>query len=158
MAVVTPFLWFTDQAEQAAELYVGLIPRSSITHVQRFEQGGPFPEGTAMAVSFTLDGVAFTAFNGGPGHPFTDAFSLQASAGTQEEIDRLWDALVADGGRGVACGWLVDRFGLSWQIVPPALVALLSDPDPERAGRVTQAMLGMVKLDLAALLAAADAG
>jgi predicted 3-demethylubiquinone-9 3-methyltransferase (glyoxalase superfamily) len=109
-----------------------------------------------MSVRFEIDGLEYEAFNGGPGHPFTDAISLFVSADTQEEIDELWSRLLEGGGQPVACGWLTDRFGLSWQIVPPTLGELLSDPNPARSSRVLQAMMGMVKLDIAALKAAAE--
>jgi len=155
MHVITPFLWFDDKAEEAAELYVSLFPGSTITHVARWGEGGPTAAGAVMSVSVVLDGLALQLFNGGPGHPFTDAISFFVQADTQPEIDRLWGALT-DGGAEVQCGWLTDRFGLSWQVVPSVLLELLSDPDAARAGRAMQAMLGMRKLDIAALRAAAD--
>jgi predicted 3-demethylubiquinone-9 3-methyltransferase (glyoxalase superfamily) len=109
-----------------------------------------------MAVTFELDGRAYQAFNGGPGHPFSDSFSLSVEFDTQEQLDAAWDALLADGGRPVACGWLADKFGVSWQLVPSVLAKLLADPDPARAERAMKAMLSMVKLDVAVLQAAAD--
>ncbi len=156
MTSVSPFLWFDDQAEQAAELYVSLIPNSRILSVRRYPDGAPQPPGTAMGVTFELDGLPVQAFNGGPYFHHTEAFSMFVSVQTQDEVDRLWDALIADGGAPSQCGWLKDRFGLSWQIVPTVLDDLLLDPDPERAGRAMQAMLTMGKLDIAALQAAAD--
>jgi predicted 3-demethylubiquinone-9 3-methyltransferase (glyoxalase superfamily) len=152
---ITPFLWFDDQAEEAAALYISIF-NGSITSENRWGPGAPFPEGSIMSVTFELAGGSYEAFNGGPDHPFTDAFSISATVDTQEEVDEAWDRLLEGGGRPVACGWLCDRFGLSWQIVPKALGELLSDPDPERAARAMRAMMQMVKLDVAALRAAAD--
>jgi predicted 3-demethylubiquinone-9 3-methyltransferase (glyoxalase superfamily) len=157
MQKITTFLWFDHEAEEAASLYVSVFPNSRITGVQRYQEGAPLPAGTAMTVSFVLDGVEFEALNGGPAFPFTEAISLFVRAETQPEIDELWDKLTADGGEPGRCGWLKDRFGLSWQVVPPALGELLGDPDPAAAGRVLQAMLGMSKIDIAQLRAARDA-
>ena len=157
MQKISPFLWFDDQAEEAAEFYVSLFKNSKITNVSRYAEGAPFPAGTAMAVSFVLDGVEFQALNGGPVYKFTEAFSMFVRADTQEEIDELWDKLTSEGGEPGQCGWLKDRYGLSWQIVPPVLGQLLSDPDAVKAGRVMQAMLQMRKLDIAQLQAAAEA-
>ena len=151
MSKVTPFLWFDDQAEAAANLYVSLVPNSRVTAVT------PAGPGKVMTISFELDGVPFTALNGGPVYRHTEAFSISVSCENQAEVDRYWDALIADGGQPSRCGWLKDRFGLSWQIVPTALPRLLSDPDRGRAQRAMQAMLKMDKLDVAALEAAADA-
>ena len=156
MPAVTPFLWYVDQAERAAELYVSLVPNSRITGITRYPDGGPFPAGTAQTVDVELDGVPLRLFNGGEHQEFTDAVSLFVEAPTQADIDRIWDGLTADGGRPVQCGWLKDPFGMTWQVVPPVLMELLSDPDPARAGRARDAMLGMGKLDIAALRAAAD--
>jgi len=156
MPTITPFLWFDDQAEQAAERYVEIFPRSRITSVARYGEGAPQPAGTAMTVSFVLDGLEIQALNGGPLYSFTDAFSLQVSVPDQEETDRVWEALIADGGEPGACGWLKDRWGLSWQVIPTALPELLSDPDPARANRALNAMFTMSKIDVAALRAAAD--
>ena len=154
MHKITPWLWFDTEAEQAAEFYVSLFPGSRITGVTRYGASGPGPAGTAMTVSFELAGRPYVGLNGGPAHRFTEAFSLQVSCEGQEEVDRLWAAL-ADGGEEGPCGWLKDRWGLSWQIVPTALGRLLGDPDPARAGRAMQAMLGMKKLVVAELEAAA---
>jgi len=154
MPAISPFLWFDDQAEQAAEFYVSVFPNSRILGVSRYGDGAPQPAGAAMSVSFVLDGLEVQALNGGPWFHFTEAISLFVKAKTQEEIDRLWDRLT-EGGEPSRCGWRKDRYGLSWQIVPPVLFELLGDPDPARAGRVMQAMLGMGKLDIAALRAAA---
>jgi predicted 3-demethylubiquinone-9 3-methyltransferase (glyoxalase superfamily) len=155
MQTISPFLWFDDQAEQAAEFYVSLFPNSRILGVSRYGEGAPQPAGTAMSVSFVLDGLEVQALNGGPEFHFTEAISLFVKAETQEEIDRLWDRLT-EGGEPSQCGWLKDRYGVSWQIVPNALMSLLADPDPGRSSRAMHAMLGMRKLDIAALRAAAD--
>ena len=154
MQTISPFLWFDDQAEEAAQFYTSVFPRSSILDVTRYGEGAP-QAGTAMLVTFVLDGLELQALNGGPGFPFTAAVSLSVKAETQLEIDSLW-AKLTDGGEPGRCGWLKDRYGLSWQVVPPVLGELLSDPDPARAGRAMRAMLGMSKLDIAALRAAAD--
>jgi len=154
MTSISPFLWFDNQAEEAAEFYVSLFPDSRIVSVGRYPEGSPMPAGTAMSVSFVLDGLEVQAMNAGPGPHFTDAVSFFVQADSQASIDRYWDALIADGGEPGQCGWLKDRWGLSWQIVPPLLGRLLSDPDVERAGRVMKAMLGMQKLVIADLEAA----
>jgi predicted 3-demethylubiquinone-9 3-methyltransferase (glyoxalase superfamily) len=156
MQLISPFLWFDDQAEEAAEFYVSLFPDSRIVSVSRVPEGGPAPAGSAMGVSFVLGGTEVQALNGGPMYSFTPAISLFVRVDTQEEVDRYWDALTADGGAPVQCGWLTDRWGLSWQIVPNALDEVLGDPDPARASRAMAAMMAMTKLDIAALRAAAD--
>lgn len=147
---VTPFLWFNGRAEEAAAFYVSLFPGSAVTAVT------PGPGGAALVVEFQLAGVRFLALNGGPQFPFTEAISLSVDCRSQAEVDELWEKLSAGGSPG-QCGWLKDRYGLSWQVVPDALPKLLSDPDPARAGRVMQAMMGMTKIDVQALQAAADA-
>jgi predicted 3-demethylubiquinone-9 3-methyltransferase (glyoxalase superfamily) len=148
---VTPFLWFQDQAEPAAEAYVALFDDSVVEEVSRMG------DGAVMSVSFRLAGQPFIALNGGPDYRLSPAYSMFVSCEDQAEIDRLWKALTADGGAEDRCGWLVDRFGLSWQIVPESLGSLLSGGgDPDRAQRVLQAMLAMNKLDLAGLQAAYD--
>jgi len=152
---VTPFLWFDTQAEDAAKFYVSLVPNSRITDVNHWAKGSPFPEGSVMSAIFELDGRQYIALNAGPHYKLNPAFSLFVSCEDQTEVDRYWDALLADGGVPSQCGWLTDRFGVSWQIVPKALGRLLADPDPARASRAMQAMLGMVKLNVAALEAAA---
>lgn len=154
MQTISPFLWFDDQAEEAAQFYTSIFKDSAIGDITRFGEGTT-QAGTAMVVTFVLDGLELHALNGGPGFPFTEAVSLYVKAETQDEIDDLW-AKLTDGGEPGQCGWLKDRYGLSWQIVPPVLVELLSDPEPARSGRVMQAMLGMSKLDISALRAAAD--
>ena len=147
---IRPFLWFNDNAEEAADFYVSLFPNSKVTNVSRYGEGGPGEPGKAMVVNFELDGLQFMALNGGPVYEFSNAISFMVDCADQEEIDRLWGQL-ADGGKEIQCGWITDRFGLAWQIVPTVLGDLLSDPDPEKAGRVMQAMLNMVKLDIAGL-------
>jgi len=154
MSSISPFLWFDSQAEEAAEFYVSLFPDSRITNVARYPEGGPALAGSAMSVSFVLDGLEIQALNAGPMFPFTEAISFFVSVETQEEVDRYWNALTENGGEAGQCGWLKDRWGLSWQIVPSALGRLLSDPDAERSARVMQAMLGMRKLVIAELEAA----
>ena len=150
MQTITPFLWFETEAQQAAELYVSLFENSRITSISENA------DGSAFVVSFVLDGLEFQAMNSPRNNPFSDATSLFVHADTQERIDDLWDALTANGGAPVACGWLTDQFGVSWQIVPARLMELLGDPDPGRAGRAMQAMLGMQKIVIADLEAAAD--
>lgn len=142
---IRPFLWFNDQAEAAAEFYVSIFDNSRITKKM------PGPGGTVSGVEFELEGQQLIAFNGGPHHKLTEAFSLFVHCETQEEVDRYWNALLAGGGSPSRCGWLMDRFGLSWQIIPEALMRLMSDKDPAKAGRAVQAMLGMVKIDIAGL-------
>jgi predicted 3-demethylubiquinone-9 3-methyltransferase (glyoxalase superfamily) len=151
MQKITPYLWFDGQAEEAANLYVSLFPNSKITSVTPWGEGSPYRVGTAMTVQFQLDGQNFVALNGGPQYRFTEAVSFLVSCETQQEIDRLWNALTADGGEESMCGWLKDKYGLSWQIVPPILGELMSDKDSAKAGRVVQAMLQMKKLDIGKL-------
>lgn len=158
MSKVTPLLWYDTQAEEAANFYVSLFPNSRITSIARYGEGAPGPKGSVMTVGFELDGVAYTALNGGPMYKFTEALSLSVDCADQAEVDRYWDALTADGGVPGPCAWLKDRFGLSWQIVPRRLPQLLSDPDKGRAGRAMAAMLKMSKLIIADLEAAADGG
>jgi predicted 3-demethylubiquinone-9 3-methyltransferase (glyoxalase superfamily) len=153
---ITPCLWFDGQAEDAAKFYVSLFPNSTITDVSHYGPDMPMPEGTALTVAFELDGRPFTALNGGPEYSFTEAVSFQWSCKDQAEVDKYWDALT-DGGEEGPCGWCKDRFGLSWQIIPTRMIELLQDPDPGRSQRAMQAMMGMKKLDVAALEAAADA-
>lgn len=158
MQKITPFLWFDTEAEQAATYYTSVFENSKINHVQRYGDAGPGTPGDVMLVQFTLDGVEFTALNGGPVHAgFTETVSFLVDCADQAEVDRLWERLTADGGEESNCGWLKDKFGLSWQIVPSALGELIGDPDPGRANRAMQAMLTMHKLDIQAMRDAADA-
>ena len=152
---VTPFLWFDHQAEEAANFYVSLFPDSKILSVTRYPEGGPAPPGTVMIVEFELAGQPLIALNGGPHYKLTEAFSLSIDCDDQTEVDFFWEKL-SQGGEPSRCGWLKDRYGLSWQVVPRVLVQLLSDPDPEKQKRVTLAMMQMVKLDIAKLEAAAQ--
>ena len=147
MPKTTPCLWFDTQGEEAARFYTSVFPNSSITEVTRYGSAGPRPEGTVMTVTFLLDGQELVALNGGPDFTFTEAVSFQVSCGSQEEVDEYWSKLAAGGEEG-PCGWLKDRYGLSWQIVPTALHELLADPDPGRSRRAMQAMLQMKKIDM----------
>jgi Uncharacterized protein conserved in bacteria len=156
MQKISPFLWFDDQAEEAANYYVSVFKNSKILSVSRYGEGAPYPAGTVMGVTFVLDGVEFQALNGGPLYSFSEAISFFVKAETQEEIDDLWDKLTADGEPG-RCGWLKDKFGLSWQIVPPLLGELLADPDADKAGAVMRAMLEMGKIDIDGLQGAYNA-
>jgi predicted 3-demethylubiquinone-9 3-methyltransferase (glyoxalase superfamily) len=154
---ISPCLWFDDQLEEAAEFYTKIFPNSSIGHLARYHDAGPGEPGTVMAGEFTLDGITFRGINGGPELAgFTEAISFSIACRDQTEVDYYWDSLV-DGGEESMCGWLKDRFGLSWQIVPNRLYELLSDPDPVRATAVQAAMLKMRKIVVADLEAAADA-
>ena len=155
MNSISPCLWFADQAETAVNLYVSIFKNSSITQVSRYGPGAPLPEGTVLSIDFVLDGTRIQAINGGQDFPFSEAISLAVTAADQAEVDHLWDSLTADGGEAGQCGWLKDKYGLSWQIVPSALGRLLNDPDPAAANRVMQALLTMTKLDVAGLEAAA---
>jgi predicted 3-demethylubiquinone-9 3-methyltransferase (glyoxalase superfamily) len=155
MHEITPCLWFDTEGLDAAELYVSVFPNSRIVNVSHYGSAGPRDEGTVMTVEFDLDGQRFVALNGGPDFTFNEAVSFQVFCETQEEIDRYW-AKLSEGGQEGPCGWLKDRFGLSWQIVPKAMPRLLADPDRERAQRAMAAMLKMGKLDIAALEQAAD--
>lgn len=147
---ITPFLWFDGQAEEAMQFYVSIFKNSKIGSVNRYGDGGPGVSGTVMSATFQLDGQEFMALNGGPQFPFTEAISFYVSCQTQSEVDELWDKLCA-GGTPSQCGWLKDKYGLSWQIIPVALGQMLSDTDPEKAGRVMQAMLQMQKIDIQTL-------
>jgi len=150
MQKITTFLWFDNQAEEAAKLYVSLFKNSKIGSISRYGDAGPGPKGSVMMVTFQLDGQEFMALNGGPEYKFTPAMSLFVNCETQQEVDALWDKL-SEGGRKDRCGWLTDKYGLSWQIIPTALPKLMSDPDPEKSKRVMKAMLQMDKIDIAAL-------
>jgi predicted 3-demethylubiquinone-9 3-methyltransferase (glyoxalase superfamily) len=151
MQKIVPFLWFDTEAEEAAQFYVSLFRNSKIGQVARYGEGGPGPKGQVMTISFELDGVRFTALNGGPIYKFSEAVSLQVDCEDQAEIDRLWDALTSAGGQPGQCGWLKDRFGLSWQIVPGDMGRLIGGDDPAKSSRAVQAMMQMKKLDIAAL-------
>jgi predicted 3-demethylubiquinone-9 3-methyltransferase (glyoxalase superfamily) len=151
MKRITPCLWFDGKAEEAARFYTSIIKKGSkIGAISRYGEGAPFPKGTALTVTFTLLGQEFLALNGGPEYKFTPALSLSIACDTQKEIDVLWDKLT-EGGKPVQCGWLEDRYGLSWQVVPAGLGKRVADKDPAKVSRVMQALMGMVKLDLKAL-------
>jgi predicted 3-demethylubiquinone-9 3-methyltransferase (glyoxalase superfamily) len=147
---IKTFLWFDKEAEKAARLYTSIFENSRILSVARYGDAGPGPKGSAMTVAFELEGQEFLALNGGPQFKFTDTISLLVTCDSQQEIDELWSKLTAGGAEG-QCGWLKDRFGLSWQIVPSALPQLLPDPDPAKSARVMRAMLQMRKMDVARL-------
>jgi predicted 3-demethylubiquinone-9 3-methyltransferase (glyoxalase superfamily) len=150
MPKITPFLWFDTQAEEAAEFYASISPDSRVLEVARYGEAGPGPAGSAMTVRFELDGQEFLALNGGPEFRFTEAVSFLVSCASQEEVDWYWERL-SEGGEERVCGWLRDRYGLSWQVVPAILSELLTDPDWEKADRVMQAMLRMTKIDITGL-------
>jgi predicted 3-demethylubiquinone-9 3-methyltransferase (glyoxalase superfamily) len=157
MAKITPVLWFDGKAEEAARFYVTLLPNSHVDNVGKSPADTPSgPEGTVLTVDFTLAGQRFQGLNGGPDFKFTEAISFSIDCEDQAEVDRLWSALTTNGGEESVCGWLKDRFGLSWQIIPRRLPELLADPDPQRARRAMEAMLKMVKIDVAELERAAD--
>jgi predicted 3-demethylubiquinone-9 3-methyltransferase (glyoxalase superfamily) len=147
MQKITPCLWFDTEGEEAANFYTSVFPNSKIVDVSRSGEAGPRPEGTVMVVSFELDGQKFTALNGGPEFTFSEAISFQVSCENQAEVDAFWSKL-SDGGEDGPCGWLKDKFGVSWQIIPTALPRLLGDPDREKAKRVMQAMLQMKKIEI----------
>jgi predicted 3-demethylubiquinone-9 3-methyltransferase (glyoxalase superfamily) len=157
MQKITPCLWFDTQGEDAANFYVSVFKNSKILEVSRYGEGAPMPAGTALVVNFEIDGVRMQALNGGPAFSFNEAISLSVDTPTQDEVDYLWDTLTADGGEAGQCGWLKDKYGVSWQIVPSVMAELLADPDPAKAANTMQAMLQMQKLDIAALQAAHDA-
>ena len=150
MQKITPFLWFNGKAEEAANLYTSVFQNSKIGRIARYGEAGPGPKGTVMSVTFQLDGQEFIALNGGPQFTFSPAVSFLVSCETQEEVDRLWEKL-SEGGEKRNCGWLQDKYGLSWQIVPAALGKMLHDKDPEKSKKVMKAMLQMGKIDIARL-------
>lgn len=150
MPKITPFLWFDNQAEEAASFYTSIFANSRIVSTTRYGEGAPRPKGGVMTVVFELDGQRFIALNGGPLFKFTEAISFSVDCKTQQEVDEYWEKLTA-GGEVSQCGWLKDKYGLSWQIVPTVLGELLSDPDPQKAKRAMEAMLKMKKIDIAAL-------
>jgi predicted 3-demethylubiquinone-9 3-methyltransferase (glyoxalase superfamily) len=156
MPSIVPNLWYDDEGLEAAEFYVSIFPNSKITNISYYGEGGPRPAGTVLTVAFDLDGQPFTALNGGPEYRFNEAISLMIDCADQDEVDDYW-AKLSEGGEEGSCGWLKDRYGLSWQVVPSGLAELMSDPDPGRAQRAMQAMFTMQKLDLGAMRAAADA-
>ena len=156
MPKVSPFLWFNDQAEEAANFYCSVFKNSKILHVSRYGDAGPGPKGSAMVVDFELDGQRLLALNGGPQYKFSEAISFSVECETQQEVDEFWNKLTGNGGEPGPCGWLKDKYGLSWQVNPTILGRMLSDPDPERSKRVMEAMLKMKKIVIADLQKAYD--
>jgi predicted 3-demethylubiquinone-9 3-methyltransferase (glyoxalase superfamily) len=155
MPRITPNLWFDTESQEAAEFYVSVFPNSEIKDVLYYNEAGPRPAGTVLTVDFVLDGQEYTAINGGPEFTFDEAISLAVNCADQDEIDYYWDKL-SEGGEEGPCGWLKDKFGLSWQVVPGGMAEMFNHPDKGRAVRAMQAMFGMKKIDIAALNAAAD--
>jgi len=155
MQKITACLWFDTEGEEAANFYTSMFNNSRILDISRYGEGGPRPQGTVMTVSFELDGQQFVALNGGPEFKFNEAVSFQVSCETQEEVDKFWSSL-SEGGEEGPCGWLKDRYGVSWQIIPTALNELLSDPDPEKSQKAMKAMLEMRKIDIEGLQRAAQ--
>jgi len=147
---ITPFLWFDNQAEEAMNHYVSIFPKSRIVNVSRYGEAGPGPAGTVMVGTFEIEGQQFLALNGGPHFKFSEAISLVVNCESQEEVDKLWTRL-CEGGSPSQCGWLKDKFGLSWQIIPRILGQLMQDPNPAKSGRVMKVMLQMTKIDIAGL-------
>lgn len=157
MPKITPFLWFDDQAEEAAKFYVSIFKNSKIGAISRYGEAGPRPKGSVMTVAFQLDGQEFIALNGGPHFKFNEAISFSVDCKTQQEVDEYWEKLSAGGEEG-PCGWLKDKYGLSWQINPTILGKMLGDPDPQKSKRVMEAMLRMKKIDIKALQDAYNRG
>jgi predicted 3-demethylubiquinone-9 3-methyltransferase (glyoxalase superfamily) len=155
MPRITPNLWFDTESKEAAEFYVSIFPNSEIRTISYYNDAGPRPAGTVLTVDFVLDGQEFTAINGGPQFTFDEAISMLINCADQAEVDYYW-AKLSEGGEEGPCGWLKDKYGLSWQVVPEGMVEILTDPDTGRAERAMKAMLGMKKLDVAALHAAAE--
>jgi len=155
MQKITPFLWFDDKAEEAMNFYVSIFKNSKRGRISRYGEAGPGPKGTVMVATFQLEGQEFIALNGGPQFKFTEAISFVVSCETQDEVDAFWEKLSEGGAKG-QCGWLKDKYGLSWQVVPTALGKLMSDPDPEKSKRVMTAMLKMTKMDIQGLQQAYD--
>lgn len=155
MQKITPFLWFDTQAEEAANFYVSVFENSKILSLLRCGEAGPGPKGSVLTVEFELEGQKFTALNGGPNFDFTEAVSLVVNCTTQEEVDYFWEKLLEGGGKESQCGWLKDKYGFSWQITPTILIELLQDKDPQKASRVMQAMMKMIKIDIETIKQAA---
>lgn len=151
MQKITPFLWFDNQAEEAMNFYTSVFKNSKVNSVARYPKGSPAPEGSVMTASFQLEGLDFTALNAGPHFKFTEAVSFVIDCKSQEEVDYYWDKLTADGGEESMCGWLKDKFGLSWQVVPSRLIELMADKNPAKAQAVMQAMMKMRKIDVPTL-------
>ena len=158
MQKITPYLWFDGQAEEAANFYTSIFKNSKILTISRYPEGAPGLAGKVMIATFELDGQEFTALNGGPQYKFTEAISFLVNCRTQKEVDDLWEKLTANGGEEGPCGWLKDKFGVSWQIIPTALGEMLSDPNPSKAQRVMEAMLKMKKIEIPVLQQAYASG
>ena len=156
MQKITPFLWFDTEAEEAANFYVSIFKNSKVLSLLRCGEAGPGPKGSVLTVEFELEGQKFTALNGGPDFKFTEAVSFVVNCATQEEVDYFWEKLLEGGGKESQCGWLKDKYGLSWQITPTILIELLQDKDPEKANRVMQAMMKMIKIDIETIKRAAE--
>jgi len=156
MQKISPFIWFDNNGEDAMNFYLSIFKDSKVIRIARNPPGSPGPEGAFLVASILLEGQEIILMNGGPGHPLTDAISLTINCSSQDEVDYYWSKLLAGGGKEIACGWLKDRYGLYWQVTPVILTQLLSDPDKAKAGRVMQAMMKMIKLDIGVLEAAAD--
>jgi predicted 3-demethylubiquinone-9 3-methyltransferase (glyoxalase superfamily) len=148
---ITPFLWFDTEAEEAVNFYTSIFKDAKVGRVMRTGDAGPPPKGRVLTIEFTLEGMEFVALNGGPQYKFTEAVSFQINCETQKEVDHYWDGLLAGGGTTQACGWLKDKYGLSWQVTPVVLYKMLTDPDAEKSGRAMKQMMEMVKLDIAPL-------
>jgi predicted 3-demethylubiquinone-9 3-methyltransferase (glyoxalase superfamily) len=157
MPKISPFLWYDTQAEEAANFYIKIFKNSKILNITRYGEAGPGPKGSVMTIEFTLDGQEFIALNGGPHFKFNEAISFSVDCKTQEEVDMYW-AKLSEGGEEQPCGWLKDKFGLSWQVNPTILGEMLADPDPQKAKRAAEAMLKMKKIDIAALKKAYNQG
>jgi predicted 3-demethylubiquinone-9 3-methyltransferase (glyoxalase superfamily) len=153
---ITSYLWFDNDAEEAVNLYTSLFENSQITHISRYPEEGRGEPGKVMIINFQIEGQDFIALNGGPGHPFSDAISFFVDCTSQEEVDTYWNALTADGAEEGPCGWLKDKYGISWQIIPRALGELMGDPNPAKAQSVMQAMLQMKKIEVSGLQTAYD--
>ncbi len=157
MTKITPFLWFDDQAEEAVAFYLSVFPNSRILNTANYGEAGPGPIGSVMTIHFELDGNEFVALNGGPeNYGFDESISFVIDCATEAEVDHYWEALLRDGGEEIACGWLKDKYGVRWQVVPSELWTIMVDPDPDRVSRAMQAMFTMKKLDVRAMKAAAD--
>jgi predicted 3-demethylubiquinone-9 3-methyltransferase (glyoxalase superfamily) len=156
MPAITPFLWFNTAAEEAARFYTSVFKNSRIREVVRYGDAGPGPKGSVMVVDFELDGQRFTGLNGGPNFEFSEAISLVIHCQTQAEVDEYWSKLTADGGKESMCGWLKDKYGLSWQVVADPVIKMLGDPDPKKSKRVMEAVMTMKKIDIAAVKTAYD--
>jgi len=156
MPAITPMLWFNNQAEEAAQFYTSVFKNSRIRTISRYSDAGPGPKGSAMVVDFELDGQRFTGLNGGPQFTFSEAVSFVIHCRTQEEVDDYWSKLTSGGGKESQCGWLKDKYGLSWQVVPDPVIKMLSDPDPQKSKRVMEAVFKMKKIDIATVQQAYD--